>query len=88
MTATRYVPGAEAAKSNCVVPPTTVATGIVAYSMIVAGFVMLGAKLVQRFSALRVFRVAVVVFGVGVGARRGEQNVASVGEHRGRFALA
>ncbi|PZQ47048.1 MAG: MFS transporter [Rhodovulum sulfidophilum] len=45
------------------VPPTTVATGIVAYSMIVAGFVMLGAKLVQRFGSLRVFRVAVIVFG-------------------------
>ncbi|TDR90134.1 MFS transporter [Enterovirga rhinocerotis] len=44
------------------VPPTTVATGIVAYSMIVAGFVMLGAKLVQRSGALRVFRLAVVVF--------------------------
>ena len=29
------------------VPPTTVATGIVAYSMLVAGFVMLGAKLVE-----------------------------------------
>ena len=34
------------------VPPTTVATGIVAYSMLVAGFVMLGAKLTQRFGAL------------------------------------
>lgn len=45
------------------VPPTTVATGIVAYSMLVAGFVMLGAKLTQRFGALHVFRVAVVVFG-------------------------
>lgn len=44
------------------VPPTTVATGIVAYSMIVAGFVMLGAKLVQRYGALRVFRAAVVLF--------------------------
>jgi predicted MFS family arabinose efflux permease len=44
------------------VPPTTVATGIVAYSMIVAGFVMLGAKLIQRFGASRVFRAAVVVF--------------------------
>jgi len=44
------------------VPPTTVATGIVAYSMLVAGFVMLGAKLAQRFGALQVFRVAVVVF--------------------------
>jgi predicted MFS family arabinose efflux permease len=46
------------------VPPTTVATGIVAYSMIVAGFVMLGAKLVQRFGALQVFRLAVLVFGL------------------------
>lgn len=46
------------------VPPTTVATGIVAYSMIVAGFVMLGAKLVQRFGALKVFRLAVIVFGL------------------------
>lgn len=45
------------------VPPTTVATGIVSYSMLVAGFVMLGAKLTQRFGALHVFRMAVVVFG-------------------------
>lgn len=49
------------------VPPTTVATGIVAYSMIVAGFVMLGAKLVQRFGALKVFRLAVIVFGLSQG---------------------
>ena len=41
------------------VPPTTVATAIVAYSMLVAGFVMLGAKLVQRYGAARVFRSAV-----------------------------
>ena len=47
------------------VPPTTIATGIVAYSMLVAGFVMLGAKLTQRFGALHVFRAAVVVFGGG-----------------------
>ena len=33
------------------VPPTTVATAIVAYWMLVAGFVMLGAKLVQRYGA-------------------------------------
>ena len=46
------------------VPPTTVATGIVAYSMLVAGFVFLGAKLVQRFGALHVFRIAVAVFGL------------------------
>jgi MFS family permease len=46
------------------VPPTTVATGIVAYSMLVAGFVMLGAKLAQRFGAPQVFRVAALLFGV------------------------
>ncbi|RTL50200.1 MAG: MFS transporter [Bradyrhizobiaceae bacterium] len=46
------------------VPPTTVATGIVMYSMLVAGFVMLGAKLNQRFGALRVFRAVVVLFGI------------------------
>jgi predicted MFS family arabinose efflux permease len=44
------------------VPPTTVATGIVAYSMLVAGFVMLGAKLTQRYGALQVYRGAVVLF--------------------------
>ena len=45
------------------VPPTTIATGIVMYSMSVAGFVMLGAKLNQRFGALNVFRVVVLLFG-------------------------
>jgi len=45
------------------VPPTTVATGIVTYSMLVAGFVMLGAKLNQRYGALRVFRAVVLLFG-------------------------
>src|SRR5262249_1145272 len=44
------------------VPPTTVATGIVAYGMLVAGFVMLGAKLNQRYGAARVFRAAVALF--------------------------
>src|SRR5687768_12520228 len=46
------------------VPPTTVGTAIVMYSLAVAGFVMLGAKLVQRFGAPRVFRVVVALFGV------------------------
>lgn len=44
------------------VPPTTVATGIVSYSMLVAGFVMLGAKLIQRFGTPRVFRAAILLF--------------------------
>src|SRR6478672_11172031 len=46
------------------VPPTTVATGIVMYSLAVAGFVMLGAKLTQRFGAARVFRTVVALFGI------------------------
>ncbi len=41
------------------VPPTTIATGIVMYSLSVAGFVMLGAKLVQRFGSTQVFRVVI-----------------------------
>ena len=47
------------------VPPTTVATAIVMYGLAVAGFVMLGAKLVQRFGSTTVFRVVVALFGVG-----------------------
>ena len=46
------------------VPPTTIATGIVMYSLSVAGFVMLGAKLVQRFGSTQVFRIVVALFGV------------------------
>jgi predicted MFS family arabinose efflux permease len=45
------------------VPPTTVATGIVMYSLAVASLVMLGAKLNQRFGAVSVFRTVVVLFG-------------------------
>lgn len=45
------------------VPPTTVATGIVMYSLAVAGLVMLGAKLNQRFGAVPVFRTVVILFG-------------------------
>jgi len=45
------------------VPPTTVATGIVMYSLAVAGFVMLGAKLNQRFGAVIIFRAVVILFG-------------------------
>jgi MFS family permease len=48
------------------VPPTTVATGIVAYSLAVAGFVMLGAKLCQRFGPVVVFRTVVAMFGVAM----------------------
>lgn len=40
------------------VAPTTVGTAIVAYSLGVAGFIMLGAKLGQMFGSLKVFRAA------------------------------
>ena len=46
------------------VPPTTIATGIVMYSLAVAGFVMLGGKLVQRFGSTQVFRVVVGLFAI------------------------
>lgn len=48
------------------VAPTTVATAIVMYSLSVAGLVMLGAKLCQRFGALAMFRSVVLVFGVAM----------------------
>lgn len=45
------------------VPPTTVATGIVTFLMLISGFALLGAKLNQRYGALNVFRAGVFVFG-------------------------
>src|SRR5262245_55178548 len=43
-------------------PPTTVGTAIVMYSLGVSAFVMLGAKLGQRFGSKIFFQVAVVLF--------------------------
>lgn len=48
-------------------PPTTVGTAIVMYSLGVSGFVMLGAKLGQRYGAKRIFQIVVAIFGVAVG---------------------
>lgn len=42
--------------------PTTVGTAIVMYSLGVSGFVMLGAKLGQRFGSKRFFQAAVLMF--------------------------
>jgi MFS family permease len=47
-------------------PPTTVGTAIVMYSLGVSGFVMLGAKLGQRFGAKRIFQIVVAIFALGV----------------------
>ncbi len=43
-------------------PPTTVATAIVLYSLGVSGFIMLGAKLGQRFGSKIFFQAAVALF--------------------------
>jgi MFS family permease len=43
-------------------PPTTVGTAVVMYSLGVSGFIMLGAKLGQRFGAKRFFQIAVGMF--------------------------
>lgn len=43
-------------------PPTTVGTAVVLYSLGVSGFIMLGAKLGQRFGSKIFFQVAVVMF--------------------------
>src|SRR5215471_14108057 len=43
-------------------PPTTVGTAIVAYSLVVAGFLMVGARIAGMYGGRRVFRVALVVF--------------------------
>ncbi len=48
------------------VAPTTVGTAIVAYSLGVAGFIMLGAKLGQAFGSLRVFRAATLMLMIAV----------------------
>src|SRR5579871_5798908 len=43
-------------------PPTTVGTAVVLYSLGVSGFIMLGAKLGQRFGSKIFFQTAVVLF--------------------------
>lgn len=45
---------------------TTIGTAIVAYALVVAAFILLGARVAQRFGALRVFRGTVLMFGAGM----------------------
>ncbi len=47
-------------------PATAVGTAIVTYSLVVAGFIMLGAKLGRSFGSRRVFRTMVVLFGAAM----------------------
>jgi MFS family permease len=47
-------------------PATTVGTAIVTYSLVVAGFIMLGARIGQIFGSRRVFRAMVALFGAAM----------------------
>jgi Major Facilitator Superfamily len=47
-------------------PPTTVGTAVVLYSLGVSGFIMLGAKLGQRFGSKIFFQAAVALLGVAM----------------------
>ncbi len=47
-------------------PATAVATAIVTYSLVVAGLIMLGARIGQIFGSRRTFRGMVVLFGVAM----------------------
>jgi MFS family permease len=44
-------------------PATVVGTAIVAYSLVVAGLIMVGARVAQIYGSRRIFRAMVVVFG-------------------------
>ncbi len=70
------------------VPPTTVATGIVTYALSVAAFVMLGAKLNQRFGSLAVFRIAVLMFGLAQVLMTFSPNAATMITAQGLAGLA
>jgi predicted MFS family arabinose efflux permease len=68
--------------------PTAVSTAIVVYSIAVAGFIMLGAKLGKKFGSTRMFRVAsavllvasvLVTFSPGMGFLIVAQGVAGLG---------
>ena len=54
---------------------TTVGTAIVTYALVVAAFILLGARVAQMFGALRVFRGTVVLFGVAMAVMAFSPNV-------------
>src|SRR5215469_3306551 len=47
-------------------PATIVGTAIVAYSLVVAGLIMVGARVAEMYGSRRVFRATVVVFGAAM----------------------
>jgi MFS family permease len=48
------------------IPVTSVQSAIVVYSLLTAAFMILGGKLGSRLGLLRLFQIAVLVFGLGV----------------------
>ena len=52
--------------SSFSVPATTIGTAIVTYSLVVAGLIMLGARVGQIYGSRRVFRAAVALFGAAM----------------------
>jgi MFS family permease len=48
------------------VPATMIGTAIVTYSLVVAGFIMLGARMGQIFGSRRMFRLMVMLFGIAM----------------------
>jgi MFS family permease len=58
--------------------PTTIGTAIVAHSIAVAGFVMLGAKLGQKFGSRNVFRLATLLLLASMAMMTASQSVASM----------
>jgi MFS family permease len=48
------------------IPATTVGTAIVSYSLVVAGLIMVGAKVAEIYGSRRVFRAMVMLFGVAM----------------------
>src|SRR5690606_17304603 len=47
-------------------PASTVKTALVTYSLVVAGLIMPGTRIGQRFGVRRVFRATVALFGAGM----------------------
>src|SRR5690349_5651360 len=57
----------EAITSSFRAPATAVGTAIVVYSLVVAGLIMLGARVGQAIGSRRVFRAMLALFGIAMG---------------------
>jgi MFS family permease len=69
-------------------PPTTVGTAIVVYSLFVSGFIMLGAKLGQRYGSKIFFQAAVALFGLAMVAMSFSPNATVMVAAQGIAGLA